>query len=157
MAVRIHQLLSEPITGNLIGLLSLLIGMVSLILTIYTFQKATRIEKQINDVKARTLNKRSFGEYRNNTIKTLKRDQKVVIKAEQISKEYCNSLYSQCLKTKEYSQELLHEDHLRIESFCKQLKPLIEDSNLLKEKGQTIYFEVSTGLISILEKGDYAI
>ena len=54
--------LSSSLTGNIIGSISLVIGLVSLIITIKTMKTASRIEREVKEAQIVALDKKRFQE-----------------------------------------------------------------------------------------------
>ena len=151
----LYKTLSAPLFGNIVGIASLVVGIFSLILTIFTYHKAKKIEKSINNAQARAIDKKSFAEYRRDATKNLKVNIQAAKKAEQVSKGNWINVFDICQKLKGYDQVLLDEDLQRIESLCKQLKPLIDNDIHSEDKDITYFLEISNDLIRILNKGEY--
>ena len=109
------------------------------------------------DAQARAINKKRFNEYRADAINTLKSRQNAANDAGKISKKACNDIILLCNRIKGYDQELRKEDQDKIESLYEKLVSLVQDENQFKDKGLLVFIEVTSGLISVLEKGEYDI
>ena len=153
----INDILSSPYMGNVIGLISLGIGIIGLVLTIVTYLAAKRIENRLNKEKANAINKMHFNEYKANAIRTLKNRQSAVKNAGKVTKQACNELVEICNKIKGYENTVSKEDLLRIDELYSKLLFLHKDKNYVKEDGLITYTEITMGLINILEKGEYEI
>lgn len=151
----LFRIISAPAVGNIVGIASLFIGIISLIWTIVTYRMTKRIEKKLLDAKARAINKKRFTEYRLDAINTLKSRQNTVKEAGKISKSLCNEIVVICNRIKGYEQELCKDDYDKIELLYEKLVSLTQDKNLIRDKGMLIFIEITSGLISILEKGEY--
>lgn len=153
--MRFLDVISNPIAGNIVGIVSLLVGLISMILTIITYRMTQKIEKKLPDEQARAINKKNFKEYRTEAINTLNSRQKSVRNAGKVSCKACHDIVIICNRIRGYNQELLKEDLNKIDDLYDKLVSLTQDERLLKTKGMITYIEVTSGLINILEKGEY--
>lgn len=61
----------SSITGNIVGIISLMVGVISFILTVKTYNRTKLVEKQINNIKNKTAATVLLDTYRTTAIKIL--------------------------------------------------------------------------------------
>lgn len=153
--MHIKEILSSTTCGNIIGIISLLIGAASLAWTGFTYRTAKRIERKLPEEQAKAINSMRFKEYRTEAIKSLKSRQDVVKDAGEISRQTCDELIMTCGKIKGYCNDLFTEDLTRVEDLYDRSKCLLQNGQYKCDQGTIDYIEISNDLIKILEDGKY--
>lgn len=152
--MQLMRVLSSPFIGNTIGFISLFVGAFSLAWTIKTFRMTKMIEKKLPKAQAKAINNMRFKEYRTYILKKIETYQKAVIKAEVVSKQTINYVIVICNRLKGYDT-LIAQDVEAIERINNKAKSLKQNEIQMKNEGTTEFIELTTGLINILEKGEY--
>ena len=149
--------LSFSLTGNIIGSISLVIGIISLYITVKTMKTASRIEGEVKEAQIVALDKKRFKENKSEYIKKLTSKRKAVLQKEVLSLSLCNDVLSIINDIKGYSTIISKEDLELIEQQRKKIQGISLDvQNKLNMYGciQEFDYPVST-IISILSKGEY--
>lgn len=157
------EILQSSVTGNIIGIISLIIGVIGVILTARTMKSAKRIEEQIKKETALALDKEHFREYREKCIKKLKSNRRNVRQEKRVSYSLYGDTISILNDLKEYKTVMTKDD---LESIRQERDKLVKTSNelyRLKDKrkineGDLQQFDESIAVIlGILKKGEYAL
>ena len=149
--------ISSPITGNIIGAISLIVSIIGLGLSLCINVRTLKIEKRLSEEKAKAINKVQFKEFRTEGIKSLNSRQRAVKRTNTVSKTEYNDILWMCSRLKGYKHELLEQDLQEIDEVYDKLKMYLKDSNSDINNDVVLYFEVSSTLIRILERGEYDI
>ena len=151
------DILKSSLTGNVIGIVSLLVGLAGLIITIITMKSAKRIEKNINKAKVKALNKSRFNTYRPNALKKLEQKRIAASKTKIITYNMCNDALSIFNDINGFSSVLLDEDSEKIQGNLRRLKEIA--NSLSSGKKENIYSfqydSILSEIINILRKGEY--
>lgn len=157
MKQNILNFISSSITGNIIGLVSLLIGIVGLIITLKTLKSAKRIEDEIRQEKIRAINKSKFHKHKESIIKKLIQKRNAAIKQHKITFNLCMDIISIANDLLAYDTVFDSNDYEKISQSKKELNQLIEaqknnrdDASLFSE-----FDEIVAKLVNIVEKGEY--
>lgn len=151
------NILQSTIISNLLGFLSLLVGIASAIITIKTMKSAKRIEENIKTEKVYALNKQRFEKNKDEYIKKLNRKRMAVSKNSTLSYSLCNDVLSIINDLKGYPDIIIEEDMGNIEQQrgkLQQLSCYLQEENSNNIKLQE-FDEIVSAIINILSKGDY--
>lgn len=149
------SIITNPITGNVLGSLSLFVGIWGIILTYKTMKAAKRIEENINQQKAEAINKLNFNSFRIHTIKKWNRKKKAISKDDLISKNLCNDFLSSLNELKGYKSILPKEDIKIIEDTYERAKDISMEKKRNKNESVIEFIELISNIINILKKGEY--
>ena len=151
------NIINSPFSGNVIGLISLLVGVLSLIWTVITYFMTKKIEKKLPEVQVRAINVTRFKEYRLNTIKTLEVEHSKVAEIDKLSRKTCTKMFLICTNMLRYENVMLQEDIKSIENIKDRIKALANIDNNYKYKHEDVieFIEITTNLIGILQRGEY--
>ena len=152
-----ENVITSSCFGNMIGMISLIIGIVSLVWTVITYRTTIRIEKKIQEEKASAIDKMNFREYKNGAIKALNNRRKAVEKANRITSDVCNEVITTCNKIKGYNNELSQKDKDEIDRLYSKIVILTKNGELNGKEGIISFIEITTGIINILQKGEYEV
>lgn len=150
------DILYSALTGNIIGIISLLIGIASVCLTVKTMKTAKRIEIEIKEAQIKTLDKMRLNRVKGNYLKKLERKRRVVFANQVISNNLCNEVLSIIHDLMGYKNIFLGED----------MRTIVEQENKMKlislEQGQKNeiiklqeFDSIVATIINILSKGEY--
>lgn len=151
------DILQSSLTGNIIGALSLFLGIISIILTIKTMKTAKRIEIDMREAKINTLDKNRFKKNKEGYLKKLNAKRRAASKNQVLSYQLCNDVLSIINDIKGYDSIITDVDMGIIEQQWNKLQQI---SSALQEKKsgndnlQEFDVVVST-IINILCKGEY--
>lgn len=157
------EVLQSAVTGNIIGIISLIVGVIGVLLTVITMKSAKRIEEQIKKETALALDKEHFREYREKCIKKLKSNRRNVLQEKRVSYSLYRDTISILNDLKEYKTVMTKDD---LESIRQEREKLIKTSeelyrlkNKKKVNGDDLQqFDESIAIIlGILKKGEYVI
>lgn len=157
------EILQSAVTGNIIGITSLIVGVGGVLLTVRTMKSAKRIEEQIKKEKTLALDKEHFREYKEKCIKKLESKRKGVVQEKRVSYTLYIDTISIFNDLQEYKTvmtkddlEIISQERKRLiktlkELYCSENKRKINANDLLQ-------FDESVAIVlGILKKGDYAI
>lgn len=150
------EFVSLPYVGNIVGVISLIVGISSLVLTVITYRSAKRIEKRLPEERVSAINKLRFQEYKIKALETLDNRQKAVKRAGKVTKQALTELIEILNRIKGYDREINEKDMERINEYYLKLEILMNNNDYSKERSIVQFTEVITGLINILEKGEYS-
>lgn len=151
------NILNSSLTGNIIGLLSFLVGIISIVITIKTMKAAKRIETDIKEAKIVALDKNRFNKNKEGYLKKLKAKRTVVSKNQVLSYQLCNDVLSIINDIKGYNSIIMDADMGIIEQQWVQLQRIastLQDGKSGNFNLQEFDVIVST-IINILCKGEY--
>ena len=129
------HILEMAITGNIIGLISMLISLVGLMITIFTMNSAKRIEKEVVKLKSKAIYMSKLHDFKPNACETLRRNRNAASKADLLTKRACNDILTIIGEMQGFEN-------------AKELKKGL----YVKE-----FIKITSVLINILEKGEYAL
>lgn len=157
------KILQSTATGNFIGIISLIVGVIGIVLTVRTMKSAKRIEEQIKKEAARALDKEHFREYREKCIKKLKSNRRNVLQEKRVSYALYRDTISILNDLKEYKTVMTEND---LERICQERNNLIKTSEelyRLKDKREINEWDLQqfdesiAVILGILKKGEYAL
>lgn len=150
-------IVESTITGNVVGLLSLLTGIVGIFITIKTMKTAKRIETDIKEAKIVALDKKRFNKNKEAYLKKLKSQRKAVSKQEVLSYSLCNDVLSIINDLKGYSNIITEIDMDIIEQQQNKLQHISSISKYEETISKSLQeFDVAVStIINILCKGEY--
>ena len=150
-------ILESSLTGNIIGVLSLLLGIVSIILTIKTMKTAKRIEIDMKEAKIIAFDKNRFKKDKEEYLKKLKAKRKVASKNQVLSYKLCNDVLSIINDIKGFDSIIMDADMSSIKQQwikLQEISSLLQDEKSGGDKLQEFDLVVST-ITNILSKGEY--
>ena len=153
--MQFKEIINSPFFGNIVGLISLVVGIVSLIWTFFTYRMTKKIENKLRESQAKAINTLRFKEYRAAARKTLTIRREAVKKADEISENICTDLILICCKLLGYKHDILPEDLIEIEELYKRAKRLLQEKEATRQQGAIEFIEITNGILAILEKGEY--
>lgn len=154
----LREMMASSYMGNTIGMISLVVGVISLIWTYKTYRKTKEIESKLPEEKAKAIDLKLFKDYRAKALSTLHTFQNAARKAGGISKQRCNDLITIINRIRGYNEFFSPEDMESLNAeYEKLIKMIKEDNDLKGNNGYIEYIEISSKLINILEKGKYEI
>lgn len=151
------EILKSTITGNVVGLLSLLAGIVGIFITIKTMKTAKRIETDIKEAKIVALDKKRFNSNKEAYLKKLNSQRKAVSKHEVLSYSLCNDVLSIINDLKGYSNIITEIDMDIIEQQRNKLQRISSISKYEETVSKSLqeFDVVIATIINILCKGEY--
>lgn len=152
-----EKFISSSVTGNIFGLISVLVGLVSLAITFITYRMTKKIEKKLPEAQAKAINVMRFKEYRPTAIKALEREKKIVRKEHVLSHQTAIKLVEICNNIMKHKTSLKPDDFKRIQELYKKIIVITDYENFDDGKGVIDFIEITTALIGILQKGEYDI
>lgn len=152
-----EDFISSSLSGNIIGSISLIIGIISLLITVKTMKTASRIEIEVKKAQIVALDKKRFKEKKNEYIKKLTSKRNAVLKNQVLSLALCNDVLSITNDIKGYNTIILEEDLEVIEQERKRIQGIsLQVQNKQNMNGCIQEFDYIVSLItSILNKGEY--
>ena len=150
-------ILESSLTGNIIGVLSLFLGIISIILTIKTMKTAKRIETDMKEAKIVALDKNRFKKNKEGYLKKLKAKRGAASKNQVLSYQLCNDVLSIINDIKGYESIIMDVDMGIIEqqwNKLQQISSALQDGKSGNDNLQEFDVVVST-IINILCKGEY--
>lgn len=157
------EILQSSVTGNIIGIISLIVGVIGVLSIVITMKSAKRIEEQIKKETALALDKEHFREYREKCIKKLKSNRRNVLQEKRASYSLYGDTISILNDLKEYKTVITKDDLETIRQECAKLIKTSEELYCLKDKrkineGDLQQFDESIAVtLGILKKGEYAL
>ena len=151
------DILESSLVGNIIGALSFLLGILSIILTIKTMKTAKRIEMDIKEAKIIAIDKNRFKRNKEGYLKKLKAKRGAVSKTQVLSYKLCNDVLSIINDIKGYDSIIKDVDMSDIKQQWIKLQEIsspLQDGKSENDKLQEFDVVVST-IINILSKGEY--
>ena len=153
----IMNILESSQVGNIIGIFSLLIGVIGIVITIKTMKSAKRIEAEIKREKTLALDKRRFNKNKDSYLKKLKTKRHAELKGQVLSYALCNDVLSIINDLRGYKNIIVKTDMSVIDEQWDKLKRI----SLILQEGkkdncnlQEFDVIVST-VMNVLSKGEY--
>lgn len=151
------NILESSQVGNIIGIFSLLIGVIGIVITIKTMKSAKRIEAEIKREKTLALDKRRFNKNKDSYLKKLKTKRNAALKGQVLSYALCNDVLSIINDLRGYKNIIVKTDMSVIDEQWDKLKRI----SLILQEGkkdncnlQEFDVIVST-VMNVLSKGEY--
>ena len=152
--LQIEYCLEQPLTGAIIGLISLVVSIVGLGFTIYTWCATKRIEKKIAEEKVLAIEHHEFNKNRDGYISILNRKIKAVKETNTLSSSSFDDVIEQITALERYNKLFSSNDNAKLEEYSTSIKQLRKNKKNV-ENVVTEYIEIVTRIINILEKGEY--
>lgn len=150
------SILYSSLTGTIVGIVSLLVGIAGVCLTVKTMKTAKRIEVEINEAKIKALDKKRLNKVKENYLKKLDRKRKAASANQVISYNLCNDVLSIIHDLKGYNKILLIEDMRIIKEQENKMKLICLDQGQKNEILKIQEFDsIVATIINILSKGEY--
>ncbi len=156
MSKELLEVWSSPYLGNTVGVVSLIVGLASLIYTVITFIKTKVIEKKIPEVKANVIDVVNFDKMKAEQLSYFEKVIGTLTKSYELSYQMCSKIFRSCYKIKTHEKGLKDEDKKRFEEFCTRIEIIIQNDRYEKEDSMEL-IEIVTEAQAILNKGEYAI
>lgn len=157
------EILRSSYTGNVIGIISLLVGLISLGITIVTMKSAKRIEREIKEAQIIAVDKKRFHECKAEYIKKLESKRELVLEEKVLSYSLCSYIISLFNDLKGYATVLTEKDLKVIEKKCSELmqmsKELYNQESSRKSKVEDLqqFDQIISEVLNILKKGEYSL
>lgn len=151
------DILHSSLTGNIIGGISLLVGIVGLFITLKTMKSAKRIEEELQHAKIVALDKMRFNNNKKVYCNKIQRIRSAVLEQRKISYSICNNTlsiindllgYENVITGKD--REIITEQKNRLKIICEKVRNRNIGNNIVQE-----FDEIVSNIISIINKGDY--
>ena len=152
-----NLVLANSCFGNCVGIISLVIGIISLVITVKTYHKTKSIEKKLPEEKAKAIDKLVFQRYKETALNTLKNRNNSAQMAKRVSKKAFKEIIAICKRLENFKNGLNDDDLQRVESICDECEAIYMCELCDKEDRTVPFLSITAELISILEKGEYAI
>lgn len=150
------DILFSSSTGNIVGIMSLLVSIAGVWLTVKTMKTAKRIEVEIKEAKIKALDKSRLNKVKDNYLKTLVRKRKVAADNHVISYNLCNDILSIIHDLKGYNKVFLVEDMKIINEQENKMRLICLDQGQKNEIIKLQEFDsIVAIIINILSKGEY--
>ena len=149
------NIINSPFAGNVIGLISLLVGVLGLIGTVITYFMTKKIEKKLPEAQVHAIDKMHFKEYRPIAITALEVECSNVKEIGKLSRNTCTRMFYICTNILKHKDVLNPEDLKSIENIHDEIKKLAYLDGNYKHKDVIEFIEKTTNLIGILQKGEY--
>lgn len=153
----IMNILKSSLTGNVIGIFSLFVGIIGIVITIKTMKSAKRIEMEIKREKAIALDKRRFNKNKDDYLKKLKSKRGAASKSQVLSYALCNDVLSIINDLRGYKNIIVETDMSVIDEQWNRLKRIsliLQDGKKDNSSLQEFDVIVST-VMNVLSKGEY--
>lgn len=151
------DVLESSLTGNIIGTLSLILGIISILLTIKTMKTAKRIEIDMKEAKIVALDQNRFNKNKEGYLKKLNAKRRAASKNQVLSYQLCNDVLSIINDIKGYDSIIMDADMGIIEqqwNKLQQISSALRDGKSGNLNLQEFDVVVST-ITNILCKGEY--
>lgn len=151
------DILESSLTGNIIGALSLILGIISILLTIKTMKTAKRIEIDMKEAKIVALDKNRFKKNKEGYLKKLNAKRGAASRNQVLSYRLCNDVLSIINDIKGYDSIIMDADMRIIEqqwNKLQQISSALQDVKSGNKNLQEFDVVVST-ITNILCKGEY--
>lgn len=146
--------MGSSVFGNTIGVISLFIGIVSLIITIFTFKKAKLVEEEIKEIKAEARTKLCFDNYRPKALEELKNKRDALSKPHKPSFAMMRSLLQTFHTLDDFSKPLGQQNAATIKEAYSFIKNNVYTNIEIESNDFVALLEYLTQIINILEKGE---
>lgn len=153
----IMNILKSSLTGNVIGIFSLFVGIIGIVITIKTMKSAKRIEMEIKREKTIALDKRRFNKNKDDYLKKLKSKRGAASKNQVLSYALCNDVLSIINDLRGYKNIIVETDMSVIDEQWNRLKRIsliLQDGKKDNSSLQEFDVIVST-VMNVLSKGEY--
>ncbi len=150
-----NEFLNSTVVGNIVGLISLVIGIVSLIWTFITYTTAKKIEKKVYDAQVQAINRLRFKDFRHEALKMLEREREAAGNVKKLSLNTRKRLITIFNKVLEYKSVFNVEDYKRIEELYDRAKILVKTDNQNGGDEAIDFIEITSELEGIIQKGEY--
>lgn len=157
------EILKSSLTGNIVGIISLIISIASFFITVITMKSAARIEKDIKKAEEMAVDKNHFFEYRERAVKKLELKRKSVQNEEMLSYSLCQNVLAILNDLINYKSVLKKEDIDFIDKKRNELKRIMKELYGTKTKTKEMweyvarFDEIVAAVLNILKKGEYAL
>lgn len=158
-----REILQSPLIGNIIGTISLIVGVIGVLMTIVTMKSAKRIEKQIKKEQIKALDKKRFNECKEMYIKKLERNRKIVSTEKIFSYSLCMDVTSIFNDLQGYKTVITGNDLEVINKECIKMvnmsKALYNQEDGKKSNVDNLqqFDEIVSIVLNILKKGEYSL
>lgn len=146
--------MSSSVFGNTVGVISLLIGIISLFITIFTFKKAKLVEEEIKEIKAEARTKLCFDNYRPKALEDLKNKRDALSKPQKPSFAMMRSLLQTFHTLDDFSKPLGQQNAATIKEAYSFIKKNVYTNIEIESNDFVELLEYLTQIINILEKGE---
>ncbi len=153
----IMNILKSSLTGNVIGIFSLFVGIIGIVITVKTMKSAKRIEMEIKREKTIALDKRRFNKNKDDYLKKLKSKRGAASKNQVLSYALCNDVLSIINDLRGYKNIIVETDMSVIDEQWNRLKRIsliLQDGKKDNSSLQEFDVIVST-VMNVLSKGEY--
>lgn len=153
-------ILRSSMTGNIVGIISLLIGIVGLIITIRTMKSAKRIEQDIKDAEAKTVDKLRFNNNKEKYIKCLDSKRKSIVAETIVTYTTCFDLLCILNDLKSFNKIISEEDMNLVEKKHSELTTISKKFGEQKKQNSgnvEEIIDIISDVLNILKKGEYAL
>lgn len=145
----------SALMGNVISIISLLVGIISLILTIVTYLSANKIQKQVEDLKLSAIIRSQLHDKKPELKKQLEIIRDSVIDAEAASKSVWKQTLSIVGQVEKFKDIFSNEDNDIIIQCKEDIVKMIKSVGVIDNSSKVI--DICNQIINILEKGEYAL
>lgn len=146
--------MDSSVFGNTIGVISLFIGIVSLVITFFTFKKAKLVEEEIKEIKTEARTKLCFDNYRLKALEELKNKRDALNTPQKPSSAMMRSLLLIFLTLCNYSKPLGKQNAAIIKEAYGFIKKNVYTNIEIESNDFVELLEYLTQIINILEKGE---
>lgn len=150
------DILRSSLTGNIVGILSLLIGIIGVIITVRTMKSAKRIEFDIKEAKIKALDKKRFNKDREGYLKKLNTKRNAASRNKVLSYSLCNDVLSIINDLKGYDiltvsdKEMMEQKWDKLRDISLVLQEDKNSNEILQD-----FDVIVSSIINILSKGEY--
>lgn len=151
------NILRSSLTGNVMGMFSLFIGIISIVITVKTMKSAKRIEIEIRKEKTIALDKRRFNQNKDDYLKKLRSKRNAALKNQVLSYALCNDVLSIINDLKGHKNIIVETDMSVIDeqwNRLKQISLILQEEKKNNSSLQEFDVIVST-VMNVLSKGEY--
>ncbi len=151
----VTQIFTQTMTGNIIGIISLVIGIASLVLTIITFRTAKKIETEIHSKAATAIDKGRFLSSKGAYIKKLENLRSAAQGNQGISSNALSTIISILNDLKGYYSFIQEEDINSLEHNLQEIQRARREK-MVNPDGDfyDVFDRAVANIINILSKGD---
>ena len=150
------KILSSSMFGNIVGIISFVIGLISLFITIKTLKTAQSIKNEIKNKQIEAIKKSKFYKNKHIYIDKLKQKRNAVVNQGIVSKQICNQVIS-VLNDILASNIVNHHDLKILEKDKSKLNKIIADDKIRKANANIVgeFDSIIADIIAVLENGEY--
>lgn len=151
------EILQSSFWGNIIGILSFLVGIIGVIITVKTMKSAKRIEADIKVAQINALDKKRFYKFKEVALKKLTLKRNVARREEIISFSLCDDVIAIINDLKGYKNILSEEDKHIVEKSRNELQEMVSRLQDTKSTSDKVldFDRIVADIINILNKGEY--